>query len=107
MSRSRAPACDPSHSTSSESFGYVFRTRRFGGPGLVPPAHFFTRSEYGDDAEVAHDPPLLYHLDHDPGERFDVAARHPDAVAALRKLAADHAKTLRPVENQLAKRDAR
>jgi len=24
-----------------------------------------------------HDPPLLFHLPHDPGERFDIAADHP------------------------------
>jgi arylsulfatase A-like enzyme len=67
-------------------------------------AHFFTRSEYGPDPEVAHDPPLLYDLDQDPGERWDVSAKHPDVVAALAKIAADHAKTVRPAENQLEKR---
>ncbi len=67
-------------------------------------AHFFTRSEYGDDPEVAHDPPLLYNLDQDPGERYDVAARHTDVIATIRRIAADHAKTLPPVENQLVKR---
>jgi arylsulfatase A-like enzyme len=66
-------------------------------------AHFFTRSEYGPDPEVAHDPPLLYDLDQDPGERYDIASRHPEVIAAIRRIAADHAKTLRPVENQLEK----
>jgi arylsulfatase A len=67
-------------------------------------AHFFTRSEYGPDPEVAQDPPLLYDLDQDPGERWDVSAKHPDVVAALARIVADHAKTVRPVENQLEKR---
>ncbi len=67
-------------------------------------AHFFTRSEYGPDPEVAHDPPLLYDLDQDPGEKYDVASRHPDVITALRRVAAEHAKTLRPVENQIEKR---
>jgi arylsulfatase A len=67
-------------------------------------AHFFTRSEYGPDPEVAHDPPLLYDLDQDPGERWDVAAKHPDVVPALRKIVADHARTVQPAENQLEKR---
>jgi arylsulfatase A-like enzyme len=67
-------------------------------------AHFFTQSEFGGEPPKRHDPPLLYHLDHDPGERFDVAARHPEVVAEIRRLAAAHAKTLRPVENQLEKR---
>jgi len=66
-------------------------------------AHFFTRSEYGADPEVAHDPPLLYDLDQDPGEKYDVAARHPDVIAAIRALASAHARTVQPVENQLVK----
>ena len=69
-------------------------------------AHFFTKSEYVKDAELAHDPPLLYDLDQDPGERWDVAARHPDVIEELRKIAAAHARTLQPVENQLVPRAA-
>jgi len=77
--------------------------------GLRPPAWavqgaLLTKSEYGPDPEVAHDPPLLFNLDEDPGESFDVAARHPDIIAALRRIAAEHARTLVPVENQLTKR---
>jgi arylsulfatase A-like enzyme len=66
-------------------------------------AHFFTRSEYGSDPEMAHDPPLLYNVNEDPGERFDMAARHPEVIARLKALAAEHMKTVVPVENQIAK----
>jgi arylsulfatase A len=69
-------------------------------------AHFFTKSEYGSDAEKAHDPPLLYDLDQDPGERWDVAARHPDVIEGIRKAAAAHARTVQPVVNQLVPRAA-
>jgi hypothetical protein len=34
-------------------------------------AHFVTRSEYGNDPPVEHDPPLLYNLDEDPSEQFE------------------------------------
>jgi len=67
-------------------------------------AHFFTKSEYGPDPEVAHDPPLLFNLDEDPGESYDVAARHPDVIAAIRRMVAAHTATLTPVQNQLVKR---
>ena len=67
-------------------------------------AHFFTKSEYGPDAEGAHDPPLLFNLDEDPGESYDVAARHPDVIAAIRRMVAAHTATLTPVQNQLVKR---
>jgi arylsulfatase A len=69
-------------------------------------AHFFTKSEYGADAEEAHDPPLLYDLDQDPGEKWNVAARHPDVLETIRKVAAAHARTVVPVENQLVPRAA-
>jgi arylsulfatase A-like enzyme len=67
-------------------------------------AHFITRSEYGGEPAVAHDPPLLYNLDHDPSEKFDVAPRHPEVIAEIRRLAEAHQKAIPPVENQLDKR---
>jgi arylsulfatase A-like enzyme len=67
-------------------------------------AHFFTKSEYGADPEVAHDPPLLYHLGEDPGENYDRGKARPDVVAELRRIASAHGKTLQPVENRLQKR---
>ena len=75
------------------------------GPVEGPLHHAARRT--ADEPEVAHDPPLLYHLGRDPGEQFDVAKEHADVVAGLRKIAAQHAKTLRPVENQLVKRLSR
>lgn len=37
-----------------------------------------------------HDPPLLFHLENDPSEKYDVAAEHPDVVARLSALMAEH-----------------
>jgi arylsulfatase A len=70
-------------------------------------AHFFTQPEYDNEAEKAHDPPLLYNIDQDPGERFDIAARHPEVIARIRTIASDHARTIAPVENQLIRTKAR
>jgi len=39
-----------------------------------------------------------------PGESYDVAARHPDVIAAIRRMVAAHTATLTPVQNQLVKR---
>ncbi len=68
-------------------------------------AHFVTEDAYGpgDRHRQEHDPPLLYHLGHDPSERFDVAKQHPEVIAEIRKLVEEHRKTIRPVENQLEK----
>ena len=64
-------------------------------------AHYVTRPGYGPEAAQRHDPPLLFHLGHDPSERFDVAAKHADVVAELAKEVEAHRKTLVPVESQL------
>lgn len=47
--------------------------------------------------------PLLYNLDHDPGENYDVFDDHPEVVATLTRLSEAHLKTIVPVENQLNK----
>lgn len=64
-------------------------------------AHFITRGSYGNDKPAPHDPPLLYHLDHDPSEKFDVAKNHPDVIEDIRKEVAAHQATMKPGENQL------
>jgi len=66
-------------------------------------AHFITRSAYVKDQPVAHDPPLLYHLGHDPAEKFDIAKEHPDVLAEIREIVERHRRTLVPGENQLTK----
>ena len=48
-------------------------------------AHFITYSGYSKDAPQKHDPPLLFDLPNDPGERFDVAAEHPDVIADIQR----------------------
>lgn len=71
-------------------------------------AHFMTQRAYVADLEFArHDPPLLFNLEIDPSEQYDVAADHPDIVAALRAAAAAHEAALEPYPDQLADRGAR
>jgi arylsulfatase A len=67
-------------------------------------AHFITKSAYGRDKPVRHDPPLLYHLEHDPSEKHNIAEAHPDVIAEIMKEVAEHRRTLKPGEDQLAKR---
>jgi arylsulfatase A-like enzyme len=65
-------------------------------------AHYVTQSGFGGDPPVRPDPPLLYQLEDDPGERFDVAARHPEALERIRQRVEAHRATIRPVPDQLA-----
>jgi len=52
-------------------------------------AHFQTAPGYGSPGNPVkfekHDPPLLFHLGHDPGEKFNIAKEHPEVVADFRK----------------------
>ncbi len=67
-------------------------------------AHFITKESYvADLQERRHEPPLLFHLEYDPSERFDLAAQHPDIVADIQVEVARHRAGLEPVEDQLAK----
>jgi arylsulfatase A-like enzyme len=63
--------------------------------------HLRTRAGYGEPKAVEHDPPLLFDLGVDPGEKWNVAAKHPEEVAALLQLAAAHRAALKPALNQL------
>jgi arylsulfatase A-like enzyme len=60
-------------------------------------AHFITSGAYGEGAaRTEHDPPLLFNLADDPGERYDVASSHADLLAELQREVALHRKTLTP-----------
>jgi len=67
--------------------------------------HFTTQAGYNDKPLVL-DKPALYHLEHDPSEKHDVASRHPDVVAELTKLAEEHKKAMVPGKPQLDERIA-
>ncbi len=67
-------------------------------------AHFITQPAYTPGEAVEHDPPLLYNLDHDPSEKYDIAKNHPDVIADIRKEVEKHNKALVKGEDQLAKR---
>jgi arylsulfatase A-like enzyme len=68
-------------------------------------AHFISEGSYNQfGPRIVHDVPELYQLDHDPSERFNVAAGHPDLVERLRRLAADHTAGVVPYPSRLEAR---
>lgn len=46
----------------------------------------------------------LVNLQHDPSERFDLAAHHPDVINKIEALVARHRATVVPVKSNLEKR---
>jgi len=64
-------------------------------------AHFITQPAYGAGKPEAHDPPLLFDLEADPGESFECAAAHPGVIPLIKEAVEKHKATLTPVKNQL------
>jgi arylsulfatase A-like enzyme len=68
-------------------------------------AHFITGGAYGEgEGRREHNPPLLFNLTEDPGERRDIAAAHPDIVADLTREADVHRRGMvagRPLFDEL------
>ena len=60
-------------------------------------AHLITSSAYGaGEPRKEHSPPLLFDLNEDPGEHYDVAGSHSDVVADLLKEVEIHRRNLVP-----------
>jgi hypothetical protein len=64
--------------------------------------HFRSRSRSGAK-ETIHEIPLLFHLEHDPSEKKDLAKKYPEVIERLQAVAEAHTSTLTPVENQMVK----
>jgi arylsulfatase len=61
--------------------------------------HFMSNQpRNGTRATATHDPPLLYNLLTDPGEKYNVAAERSDVVQEILAHVAKHRKTIRMVE---------
>ena len=65
--------------------------------------HLMTQDAYGPGSREAktHDTPLLFNLDVDPGEQWDVAEQHPDVIKDLQGEVTLHKKRLTPADSQL------
>lgn len=64
-------------------------------------AHFITQGSYGPPQRVEHEPPLLFNVEVDPSEQFDIAAEHPEIIEQIRQVVAEHEANLVPGEDQL------
>ncbi|QDV27780.1 sulfatase family protein [Aureliella helgolandensis] len=65
--------------------------------------HFQEQGSYGTEPKKLTKcaPPKLYHLEHDPSERYNIAQNYPEIVAQVEQLVEEHRKTLVPAPSQL------
>lgn len=63
--------------------------------------HFKTLTPYVGEAPVEHDPPLLFNLERDPSERFNLAEQHPEIIEDLKQVAEQHRATVEEVPSLL------
>ena len=64
-------------------------------------AHFLTQPAYGTPKAESHDPPLLYQVRIDPGERWDRAAMNPEIVSQIKSAVEQHRSELQMAPTQL------
>ena len=64
-------------------------------------AHFRTWQVMSGKPAIDHDPPLLFNLEHDPSEKFDVAGNNLDVVDELNQLAIKLRTSFSPPISQL------
>jgi len=69
-------------------------------------AHFITRSGFGEEPPVYHDPPLLFQIEWDPSEKYPLnTTSYPDVLLAINQAVALHKATLIPGPPQLNPQD--
>lgn len=67
-------------------------------------AHFTTQEAYGGDGPIKHDPPLLYNVEEDPSERFNIAEKHPEVIAQIKEAMKKHEDNMKPGRDLLEER---
>jgi arylsulfatase A-like enzyme len=69
-------------------------------------AHFITEGAYGQFGErEEHETPLLYNVNEDPSEQYDLATEHPEIIEQINALVAKHRSKLVRGKDQLAERE--
>lgn len=69
-------------------------------------AHFITQGAYGMFGErEEHSPPLLYDLNEDPSEEYNVAEKNPEVIKKIDELIQEHRLNLVMGKDQLAERE--
>jgi arylsulfatase A-like enzyme len=64
-------------------------------------AHLMTQTGYGQEKPDKHEPPLLFNLDVDPGESYNVAENNPAVLKKIEALVEQHRAGMKPAPSQV------
>lgn len=64
-------------------------------------AHFITKPSYTKEAPAVHAVPLLYNIEYDPSEKFEIGKAHPEVIQQFLALYKKHREGVVPVFSQL------
>lgn len=68
-------------------------------------AHFITQGAYGINGErIDHDTPQLYNLSHDPSEKYEIGAGHPEVIEQIQAMVNEHKSKMVMGKDQLEAR---
>jgi arylsulfatase A-like enzyme len=96
-----APVLFESRPSPRQVFFYYRGTQLYAARKGPYKAHFITRAAYGKDEPQRHDPPLLFHLGHDPSEQFSMATNHLEVLADIAREVERHRANLTVAKSQL------
>lgn len=69
-------------------------------------AHYITEGEYGMFGErEEHNPPILYNVNVDPSEKYDIASDHPEVIRQINEMVKKHQANLVKGKDQLVGRE--
>lgn len=57
-------------------------------------AHLITEAGYEAKTKEFHNPPLLFDVEQDPSERFNIAAQHPEILETIQSVISNHRATM-------------
>ena len=73
-------------------------------------AHFIIRGAYnyplGSNKKIVLEEPLLFNLELDPSEKYNVANNFPEKVKEIKKIAEDHLNSFKPPKSLLDYRNS-
>ena len=67
--------------------------------------HYITQTSYVKDTKrTVYKQQLLFNIDVDPSEKYNIASEHPEIISKIQKMVEEHKSNVVSVKDQLAER---